>query len=120
MTTDRMALELRQQLGGIQEQGADMRPHRGFQRLAVHVGTPAGGLAGGQHPVLAGTAVVVSYDATGQDPGHAMHGQTTSAAGKQAAQQMVVLLVVPKRWPGVARQLLLSPVPVFLLDDRRD
>ena len=91
------ALELRQQLGGIHKQGADVLPDRGLQLLAIHVGTPAGGLAGGQHPVLAGTAVVVSYDAAGQDPGHAMHGQTTSTAGKQAAQQIVVLLVVPKR-----------------------
>jgi hypothetical protein len=49
-----------------------------------------------------------------------MHGQATGAAGEQAAQQVVVLLVVPERQLGVARQLRLGAVAQLRLDDRRN
>ena len=91
------ALELRQQPLGVGEQRADMRPDGGLQLDAVDLrARRAGGLARGHHAVLAGAAIGAPDGAVGRDASDPVHGQATGAAGEQAAQQMVVLLVVPE------------------------
>ena len=113
------ALELRQQPVGVGEQPADMCPDGGLQLVAVDLRARAGGLACGHHAVLAGAAVGAPDDVGGRAAGDPVHGQTTGAAGEQAAEQVVVLLVVPERQPRVVRQLRLGAVPEPLVDDRR-
>src|SRR3954469_8352584 len=56
----------------------------------------------------------------GRYTGDPVHGQTAGAAGEQATKQVVVLLVVPERQPGIVGQLRLRAIPAFLADDGRD
>src|SRR5215213_4046375 len=113
-------LELRQQPLRVGEQPADMCPDGCLQLVAVDLRARAGDLACGHHAILAGAAIGAPDEAVGRAAGDPVHGQTAGAAGEQATKQVVVLLVVPERQPGIVGQLRLRAIPEFLADDGRD
>src|SRR5512135_1052055 len=112
-------LELGDQLVGVAQEIADVLPYRPLQRLAVDAGARTGVRAGGFHAVLAGAAVGGALGMARRWPGDAVHGEATGAARQQAAQQVIVLLVVAERQDGVAGELCLSAIPGLLINNGR-
>ena len=113
-------LELRQQPVGIGEQAGDMVPHGRLKFFGFDVAAWAGRGAGSQDAVFAVALVVAPLRlACRRGIGAAEHGQATTCAGEQAAQEVAVFCVVPERGRGIAGELRLRPVPDVLVDDRR-
>ena len=114
------AVELRQELVRVGQQGHDMVPH---DRLDVFgVDMAAGADAGTRHhdAILAVASVDLPPGLLRRrGAGDAIHGQPAGLAGEQAAQQVAMPGVVAKRARGVARELRLRPVPGALIDQRR-
>ena len=113
-------LELRQQVLRIGKQAGDVIPDGGLDLLGLDVAAWAGGRTSRHDAVLAVALVVPPLpQARGCPVGAAEHGEATGLAGEQAAQEIVVLAVVPERERGVARELCLRPVPGVRVDQRR-
>lgn len=89
-------LELGDEAFRVFQQGPDVIPHRFVKIGAVDAGTRTALNAGGLYAILSGTTVVMTLDVPGQAAGDAMHGEAAGAAGQQAAQEVIVLLVVAK------------------------
>ena len=113
-------LELGEQLPRVAEQADDVVPHRPLDHLGVDHRPRALGVAPGRQRIDTGAAVVETLDAAGR-PGEAaaVDGEPADAALQQAAQEVVVLLVVAERHQGVARQLRLGAIPRLLVHQRR-
>src|SRR5262249_29222946 len=113
------SLELRKQGGGVVEQPLDVLPHGGFQFVRRDAAPRAAAVA--VHSVLAVALVVAMLGpAPAGAVGDAKHGQAAGPAGQQAAEQVVVALVVPEgqgRVPGQLRRRLLMGL---FIDDSRD
>jgi hypothetical protein len=115
------AVELREQLLRVGQQGGDVVPHGGLEVLGLDAAARADRGAGTQDAVLATALIVLPLWLVGaRGTGDAVHGQAAGLAGEQAAQQVVVPAVVAERERGVARQLRLRPVPGLGVDQRRD
>lgn len=113
-------VELDQQPVGVGEQAGHMIPYDTFDLLGLDVAARAGRRAGGQNAVLAVALVVAPLSlAHRRGVGAAEHGQAAARAGQQAAQEMAVLDVVPKRERGIAGELRLRPAPGPGVNERR-
>jgi hypothetical protein len=89
--------ELRHQPCRIGEQARDVVPDHGLDFLGLDVAARAAHWSGGQDTVLPVALVEASLPlARGCLVGAAEHRQATGLAGEQAAQQVVVLRVVPE------------------------
>src|SRR5215217_5836277 len=113
------ALELGDELPRIAEQADEVIPHRLLEHLGIDHRPRAFGVAPGRQRIDAGAAVVATLNPTGRSrEATAVDGEPTDAALQQAAQEVVVLLVVAERDQGVARHLRLGAIPCLLIHQR--
>jgi len=114
------AVELRQELVRVGQQGHDMVPHDRLDFFGVDMA--AGADAGSRHhdAILAVASVDLPHRLSRRRrAGDAIHGQPAGLADEQAAQQVAMPGVVAERECCVARELGLRLVPCPLVDQRR-
>jgi nucleotide-binding universal stress UspA family protein len=112
-------LELGDQLLRFAEQADDVVPHRPLDHLGIDHRPRALGVAPGRQRIDTGAAVVETLEPAGRpSEAAAVDGEPTDAALQQAAQEVVMLLVVAERHQGVARHLRLGAIPRLLVHER--
>jgi nucleotide-binding universal stress UspA family protein len=112
-------LELGDQLLRFAEQADDVAPHRPLDHLGIDHRPRALGVAPGRQRIDTGAAVVETLEPAGRpSEAAAVDGEPTDAALQQAAQEVVMLLVVAERHQGVARHLRLGAIPRLLVHER--
>jgi transposase len=114
------AFELRQQPFGVAKQAGDVVPDNLIKRVGIDACPRAFRRTRAREWILARAPVVAPgppLGRAGEDA--AVNPKAAVAALQQAAQQVVGLLVLPKRQLGVAHHLRLRPIPGVLIHQPR-